>query len=288
VLFQDCLYGGTHSFVTEDLPHWGIAYDFLEGDDPKAWAQRLRPNTRAIYVETMTNPMLHVTDLKGVADFARENGLVSMIDNTTASPLYFRPAEWGFDLSLHSCTKYLNGHSDIVGGAVIGSAELVERIHRKLNHLGGSLDAHACSLLHRGLKTLSVRLPAQSQNALTLAGMLEAHPAVEFVRYPGLPSHPSHEHARRHLDGTGSLITLSLRGGAEAAERLARELAIVANAPSFGGVESLITRPAATSHAGLSPEARAALGITDGLVRVAIGIEAIEDLLEDFERGLSS
>jgi cystathionine beta-lyase/cystathionine gamma-synthase len=286
VLFQDCLYGGTHNFITEDLPQYGIAFDFLEGDAPDLWARRLHPRTRAIYVETMTNPMLHVTNLQAVVEFARAHGLVSMIDNTTASPLYFRPAEWGFDLSLHSCTKYLNGHSDLVGGAVLGSADLVVRIHHKLNHLGGSLDAHACSLLHRGMKTLSVRLPAQSANALALARMLEGHPAVELVRYPGLPGDLSHENARRFLDGFGGLVSFALTGGAQAAATFQRRLRLVANAPSFGGVESLATRPATTSHAGLTPEARASLGITDGLVRVAVGIEATEDLLEDFQQAL--
>jgi len=155
-LAQECLYGGTHDLVTKDLPELGISCDLIDGEDPRSWEDKLRPNTKAIYVETMTNPLLQIADLKAVVEFARNNGLISLVDNTFATPVNFRPAEWGFDISLHSCTKYLNGHSDIVAGAVISSAEIIEKITHKLNHLGGSLDPHACYLLHRGLQTLAL------------------------------------------------------------------------------------------------------------------------------------
>jgi len=186
LLAQNCLYGGTHDFITKDLPKLGIAVDFIDGDDPASWPAQLRPGTKAIYVETLSNPLLQIADLKAVVAFAGERGLVSMIDNTFASPINFRPSEWGFDLTLHSCTKYLNGHDDLVAGAVIGRADLVEGIKHKLDHLGGALDPHACFLLHRGIKTLAVRMRYQSDTAMKLASFLEQHPSVKSVNYPGL------------------------------------------------------------------------------------------------------
>ncbi|GAH81583.1 unnamed protein product, partial [marine sediment metagenome] len=184
MLAQDCLYGGTHDLITKDLPTLGISYDFIDADNPDSWEHQLQPNTKAIYVETMTNPLLQVGDLKAVVEFANAHGLVSVIDNTFASPVNFRPPEWGFDLSLHSCTKYLNGHSDIVAGAVIGCTDLIEKITHKLNHLGGSLDPHACFLLHRGVKTLAVRVKYQNESTIKIARFLEEHPAVKKVNYP--------------------------------------------------------------------------------------------------------
>ena len=208
LLAQDCLYGGTHDFVTEDFASFGIGYDFIDGEDPASWKKKLRPNTRAVYVETVTNPLLKVADLKAVVEFAREHGLISIIDNTFASPVNFRPAEWGFDLSLHSCTKYLNGHSDIVAGAVIGRSALIEKITHKLNHLGGSLDPHAAYLLHRGMKTLAVRMKFQSESAMRIAQFLEGHAAIEKVNYPGLPNHPAYQRAREFLNGFSAMLSL--------------------------------------------------------------------------------
>jgi cystathionine beta-lyase/cystathionine gamma-synthase len=288
LLAQDCLYGGTHAFIAEDFKALGLSYDFLDGRDPASWKEKLRPNTRAIFFETMTNPLLQVADLEAVVAFAREHGLVSVIDNTFASPVNFRPLDRGFDLSLHSCTKYLNGHSDIVGGAVIGGAGLVERIMQKLNHLGGSLDPHACFLLHRGLKTLAVRVRYQNESATKMARFLEGHPAVRQVNYPGLESHPGHGRARALFDGFGGMLSFELKGGLQAAEDFIRKTTLPFVAPSLGGVETLITRPATTSHAGLPPEERRRLGISDGLIRVSIGIEHTGDLIEDFDRALKN
>lgn len=284
LLAQDTLYGGTHGLITEDFRHFGIAFDFINGNDPDSWEAKLRHNTRAIYVETMTNPLLQVADLKSVAEFARKHHLVSMIDNTFASPVNFRPPEWGFDLSLHSCTKYLNGHSDIVGGAIIGRSDLVERITHRLNHFGGSLDPHACYLLHRGLKTLALRVKYQNESALKIARYLNEHPQVSGVNYPGLETHPSYNIARELFSGFSGMMSFELKGGREAAERFMQAVTIPIIAPSLGGVETLLTRPALTSHAGLSPEERNALGIRDGLIRLSVGIEATEEILEDFEQ----
>jgi cystathionine beta-lyase/cystathionine gamma-synthase len=288
LLVQDCLYGGTHDFITKDFAAFGITFDFIDGDDPDSWERYLRPNTKGIYVETITNPLMQVADLKAVVEFAKKDGLISLIDNTFSSPINFRPPEWGFDLSLHSCTKYLNGHSDIVAGAVIGRADLIERIRHRLNHLGGSLDPHTCFLLHRGMKTLAVRVKYQNESALQVARFLESHPMIEKVNYPGLESHPRNRRARELFDGFSGMLSFELKGDVEAAERFIQNTTLPVIAPSLGGVETLITRPATTSHVGLSPEDRRRLGISDGLIRVSVGIEATEDLIEDFEQALKA
>lgn len=288
LLVQAALYGGTYDFITQDLPAFGIAYDFIDGDEPDTWGEKIRPNTRAIYVETIANPLVQIPDLPAVVAFAHAHGLVALIDNTFASPVNFRPAEWGFDLSLHSATKYLNGHSDLVAGAIIGRAELVDKVSRRLDHLGGSLDPHAVSLLHRGVKTLALRVRYQNQSALQIARFLAAHPAVAQVNYPGLADHPQHQRAADLLDGFGGMLSFELKGGLAAAERFIRQVTLAVHAPSLGSVETLITRPATTSHAGMSPADRQRLGIHDGLIRLSVGIEAPEELIEDFDQALAA
>jgi cystathionine beta-lyase/cystathionine gamma-synthase len=285
-LAQECLYGGTHDFFSKDLPKLGISFDFVNGDDPDSWKGKIRPNTKAIYVETMTNPLLQVADLKAAVEFAKAHEIVSIIDNTFATPINFRPSEWGFDLSLHSCTKYLNGHSDIVAGAVIGRADMIEQITHKLNHLGGSLDPHACFLLHRGIKTLAVRIKYHNESTLKIARFLESHEAVEKVNYPGLISHPGHERAKELFDGFSGMLSFELRGGVEAAEDFMQKTTLPIIAPSLGGIETLITRPVTTSHASVAPEDLKRLGISDSLIRLSVGIEATEDLIEDFDQAL--
>ena len=286
LLAQDCLYGGTHDLLTNDFARFGISYDFMSGDDAGSWKAQLRPNTKAIYVEAMTNPTLQVADLKSVVRFAKAHGLVSIIDNTFASPINFRPVEIGFDLSLHSGTKYLNGHSDIVAGAVIGSSDLIEKITHKLNHLGGSMDPHAAFLLHRGMKTLALRVHYQNDSTLRLAQFLEKHPQVSKVNYAGLESHPQHARARELFEGFGGVLSFEVMGGVDAAQRLIERVKLPIIAPSLGGVETLITRPATTSHSGMSPADRARLGISDSLIRLSVGIEATEDLIADFDQAL--
>lgn len=288
LLVQDSLYGGTHDLITAELTQLGITHDFIDADRPDAWAARLRPNTRAIYVEAMTNPLLQVADLEAVAQFARAHRLLAIIDNTFATPVNFRPLTVGFHLSIHSATKYLNGHADIVAGAVAGDADTIERIRHKANHFGGCLDPHAAFLLKRGLKTLALRVRYQNDSALRIARFLEAHPRVARVNYPGLASHPRHERARRLFAGCGGVLSFELRGDAAQAPELERRVRLPAVAPSLGGVQTLMTRPAATSHAGLSPDERQHLGISDGLVRLSVGIEATEDLIEDLRRALDS
>lgn len=286
ILVQDPLYGGTHAFVHHDLPDLGIEHDVVRGDLPETWKAKLRPTTRMVWVETIANPLLQVPELDAVVTFAREHGLVAAIDNTFASPVNYRPCAAGFDLAIESATKYLNGHTDIVAGVIAGRADLVERAALKLKHLGGSLDPHACFLLQRGLKTLALRIARHNANALTLAEFLERRDGVGRVHYPGLPSSPEHARAKRYLQGFGGMVSFELEGGAEAADAMFARLVLPAVAPSLGGVETLVTRPSTTSHAGLSPTERAGAGITDGLVRVSVGIEDAEDLVEDFDRAI--
>ena len=285
-LAQDCLYGGTHDLITKDLPAYGISSDFICGKDPEAWKKLLRPNTKAVYVESITNPLMQVADLKAIAEFSREHRLYSIIDNTFTSPINFRPLEHGYDLSIHSCSKYLNGHSDIVAGAVIGPEELISKITHKLNHLGGTLDPHACFLLHRGIKTLAVRLRQQNASAMEIARFLESRPEVEKVHYPGLVSHPQHNRAGELFDGFGGMLSFELQGDVEQAERFIHNTTIPICAPSLGGVESLITRPVTTSHACLSPEECKQVGISESLIRLSVGLEATADMLSDFDQAL--
>lgn len=288
LLAQNCLYGGTHDFLTRDFPSFGISHDFIDADDPGSWETKIRPETKAIYVETLTNPLLEVADLEAVAKFARARGLVSIIDNTFATPVNFRPLEHGFDLSVHSCTKYLNGHSDIVAGAVMGREEHIDRIKQKLDHLGGSLDPHAAYLLHRGVKTLAVRVRQQNASALEIATFLASRAEVARVNYPGLPNHPRHDRARRLFSGFGGMLSFELHGNAGATKRFISATKLPIKAPSLGGPETLLSQPVVTSHAGMSREDRQKLGITDGLVRMSVGLEATEDIIEDFAQALGN
>jgi len=288
ILFQNTLYGGTHDFTTKDLPTMGIEYDFIDPADPGSWEAKLRPNTKVIYVESISNPLMGVGDLRAVVDFAKAHNIVSMIDNTFASPYNFRPPEIGFDISLHSCTKYMNGHSDIVAGAVVGTTEWVEKIKYKLDHLGGTLDPHACFLLHRGLKTLALRMERHNSNAFTMARHLSEHPKVKSVNYPGLETNPGHEVARELFDGFSGMVSFELTGDANDVDRFLRAAQLPIVTASLGGPETLLTLPSATSHAGLSRKDRETIGISDTLVRMSVGIEAVEDLIEDLDQALTA
>jgi cystathionine gamma-synthase/cystathionine gamma-lyase/cystathionine beta-lyase len=288
LLAGECLYGGTHDIVTQHAADLGLTYTFVDPQRPETWKPALRPSTRLFLVETISNPLMRVPRLREVAEFARQERLVSVVDNTFASPVNFRPLGVGFDLSFHSATKYLNGHSDLVAGCVLGSEPMIARVRRTLNHFGGSLDAHAAFLLARGSKTLALRVRAQNANAQALARFLASHPKIAEVNYPGLETHPDHSHARALLSGFGGMLSLRLKGGLEAAERLLGTVRIPYMAPSLGGVETLIVRPAASSHAGMSREERARAGIPDDLVRVSCGIESADDLIDDFRQALEA
>ena len=286
VIAHDSLYGGAQSWLQHDAGHFGIAYTPIDATHDHGWAKALRPTSRVIYVEGITNPMVQVLDLEAVVRFARQNGLVSVIDNTFPTPYNFRPAEIGFDIVVHSATKYLNGHSDIVAGVVAGSQAHVDRIRHVLNHLGGSLDPHACFLLERGLKTLALRVERQNHNAMALARFLAGHPKVRKVNYPGLETDLGHATARKLFRGFGGMLSFYTHTP-EQATRLLERLTIPLHAASLGSVESLVVRPSRSSHLGLSVEERERLGVTDELVRVSVGIESAEELIADFEHALA-
>jgi cystathionine gamma-synthase/cystathionine gamma-lyase/cystathionine beta-lyase len=286
LLLGDCLYGGTHSFVTKFADELGWTYTFVDPHAPDAWAAAVTAKTRVFLVESITNPLIRVGKLREVAAFAKNAGLVSIIDNTFASPINFRPLSIGFDLVFHSATKYLNGHSDVVAGCVMGSEKLMAGVRHALAHYGAALDPHAGYLLARGIKTMALRVKAQNQIALELATFLESHPAIATVSYPGLAKHPDHSYAKELFSGCGGMLSIQLKGGIAAAERMLAALELPAVAPSLGGVESLVTRPSTTSHSGMSAEDRARHGITDDLIRVSCGIENAQDLIDDFGQAL--
>jgi len=286
LLSHKSLYGGTASFILEDLPRYGITFDLIDTTDPSGWSMMLKPNTKVIYTETITNPMLEVPELGAIVDFAKENNLISMIDNTFASPVLFSPSELGFDISLHSCTKYINGHSDIVAGAVIGSDKLIKIITSRMNHFGGSLNPGACFLLHRAIKTLELRMIRQSKNAGQIALFLENHPEVLSVNYPGLVSNNSYERAKKYLSGFSAMVSFEVVGGKTRSIKFMDQLDIAINAPSLGGVETLITLPALSSHSGMDPAERVKAGITDSLIRLSVGIESVDDLITDLDQAL--
>jgi cystathionine gamma-synthase/cystathionine gamma-lyase/cystathionine beta-lyase len=286
LIASECLYGGTHDFLTGHAADLGWTCSFVDAGRPETWEAARTDRTRVFLVETITNPLMRVGLLDRVAAFGRREGIVTVIDSTFASPVNFRPLQAGFDLVFHSATKYLGGHSDLVAGAVMGGTDLVERVRKTVNLFGGSLDPHAGFLLARGIKTLSLRVQAQNANALALARFLEDHPAVAAVHYPGLASHPDHAHAAELLSGFGGMLSLRLHGGEQAAQALADAVTLAYSAVSLGGVETLVTRPAATSHAGMSPQDRDSLGITADLIRVSSGIEGTQDLVGDFAQAL--
>lgn len=287
ILVQADLYGGTHHLITSMFADYGITYSFVDGSDPSQWGECLTPTTRGIYLETLSNPLLKIPDLQGAVGFAREHGLISMIDNTFASPVNFEAAEFGFDVVLHSATKYLNGHSDVAAGAILGRDDLVKKIKKRLDHLGGVLDPHACFLLHRGLKTLALRVRQQNENAFVLAKFLEEHPAVTSVHYPGLSGDPFHEQAVKYLQGFGGMVSFTVEGGLPVAHAWQKELKLPLSAASLGGVETLVTIPAENSHAGLTADELKDAGIDRSLIRVSVGIEAVDDLVEDFSQALA-
>lgn len=280
LLIQRNVYGGTNTFL-QDLARWGIQHTEVDATQPETWAESLRPTTRAFYVEGISNPLMEVPELAAVVSFCREQGLRSVIDNTFLSPQQYRPVEQGFDLVCHSATKYLAGHSDLVAGTVAGSAELVEQVLHLQSHLGGSLDPDACFLLDRGLKTLHLRVPYQAATALRLARFLDSHAGVTRVLYPGLQSDPNHARAQV-FTGHGGMLSFEARDP----ERFLERVQIPLNAASLGGVESLVVRPARSSHLGMDPAERQRIGITDALVRVSVGVEDPEDLLADFAQAL--
>ncbi len=280
------IYGGTRRLFDEELGRFGIAVTYVEPTQPRAWRRAIRKTTRAIFFESPTNPVMRVVDPVPVASIAKDYGVALLVDSTFASPINFRPLEHGADVVITSATKSLNGHSDVTAGAVAGTQSVVDEVTRLSRLWGPCLDSHAAWLLDRGMKTLSLRVARQNTNGMAVATWAEGQPEIAEVRYPGLPSHPDHGIAARVLDGFGGMVGLVVRGGAGGAEQFLRRLRLVTHAPSLAGVESLVSEPRITSHASLTPEQRAELGIPDGFVRLSCGIEDTDDIVDDLRQAL--
>lgn len=286
VCFDD-VYGGTFRILDKVTRHAGIEPTFVDLSDIKNLEKAIRPNTKMVWMETPTNPMLKLCDLKAIAEICRQKKIISVCDNTFMSPFFQNPLEFGIDMVVHSTTKYINGHSDVVGGFVgVNDAGLAERLAFLQNAMGGVPGPFDSWLVMRGVKTLAVRMERHQENARKIAGFLEEHSHIKRVIYPGLKSHPQHDLAKKQMRGFGGMITMELSGGLDKARTFLEKVKIFALAESLGGVESLIEHPAIMTHASIPKEARERLGISDGLVRLSVGIESIEDLIEDLDQAL--
>ena len=286
VVLQRALYGGTANLVREEFPKFGIEYSFVDSNEVKSFQDQLQSNTKLIYIETPSNPLLEITDIKAIADFAKSKGLLTMIDNTFASPVNQNPITFGIDVVIHSATKYLGGHSDILAGTVITSEAHIDRIFQLAKNLGGSLSDFTVWMLERSIKTLGLRVKQQNENALNLAIWLQQHEFVNKVYYPGLPSHPGHSIAKKQMNGFGGMLSFELHEEINSLN-FQEELKLIKSSMSLAGVESTILSPAITSHALLSIEERNKQGITDGLLRLSVGIEEIKDLKEDIDHAIA-
>jgi O-succinylhomoserine (thiol)-lyase len=288
VLVHDDLYGGTYRLLTQIVARHGIGVDFVNMRDLAALQDAIRPQTRMLWVETPTNPLMNLVDLRAIADIARPEGLRTVCDNTFLSPYFQNPLALGFDIVVHSTTKYLNGHSDVVGGAaIVSDATLAEQLAFHQNAMGTCAGPQDCFLVLRGIKTLPLRMEAHNRNALALAQWLEAHPRIRRVFHPGLPSHPQHELALRQARGFGGTFSFTVRGGRQAVYALLENVRLFTLAESLGGVESLISHPTTMTHASMPEAERERVGITEDLVRVSVGIEHIDDLITEMERALA-
>ncbi|MBU2527211.1 MAG: PLP-dependent aspartate aminotransferase family protein [Bacteroidetes bacterium] len=285
VVFQKELYGGTMNLIFTEFPKYGISYSFAENEEVVSFEKVIRSNTKIIYIETPSNPLLTITDIAAVSKLAKSKGILTMIDNTFASPVNQNPYDFGIDIILHSATKYLGGHSDILAGAVAASQAHIDQIFKSAINFGGSLSDFTVWLLERSIKTMALRVQAQNQNAQQMAEFLLAHKAVDRVFYPGLPSHPTHAIAKKQMHGFGGMLSFELKPDYDT-EKFLQSLQLIKPSMSLAGVESTMLSPTKTSHALLSAEERANQGIRDGLIRFSVGIEGVEDLVADIENAI--
>ncbi len=285
IVLQKSLYGGTYNFINEEFSKYGIEYSFTDGLKPKDFEAKIKKNTKVIFVETPSNPLLTITDLNAIARIARKHKLVSMIDNTFASPVNQNPIDFGIEVVIHSATKYMGGHSDICAGAVASTKENLEHIFQLAKNLGGSLSDYTVWLLERSIKTMGIRVKAQSANAQRLSEFLDSHSEIDRVYYPGLPNHPGHELAKSQMSGFGGMMSFELNADYDASE-FQKALKLIKSTMSLAGVESTVLSPTQTSHALIGPEERKNQGIADGLIRFSVGIEEPEDLIADIEQAL--
>jgi cystathionine beta-lyase/cystathionine gamma-synthase len=288
IVAQRDIYGGANKFLSQWLPKLGIETTFVDTTEYDQHARAIRPNTKLLYLESPTNPTLRVVDFKKVAAIAREHKLISMIDATFGTPINQHPAEFGIDLVMHSGTKYLAGHSDLICGVVAGRRELMETIWQTRTTLGNCMDPHASWMLIRGLKTLAVRVTRHNENALRVAEFLSAHAKVRSVHYPFLKSHPQYSVARQQMSGGGGIVTFEVEGTGGDARRATEAMRLFTLAPSLGSVDSLVSIPVLTSHAMIPAEARAKMGVTEQMIRLSVGIENAEDLIADLQHALQA
>lgn len=287
VVVQKTIYGGAYAFITEEFPKYGIEFDFTDGFQESDFSEKIKSNTKVIYVETPSNPLMLITDLTMIARLAKRHGLVSMIDNTFASPVNQTPADFGIDIMIHSATKYMSGHSDICAGAVAASQEHIQHIWNLAKNIGGSLSDYTVWLLERSLKTMVLRVKAQNRSAKKMAKWLDAHPLVGRVYYPGLKSHPDYEIAKSQMRGFTGMLSFELITSVDA-DSFMKSLRLIKQSMSLAGVESTVLSPAKTSHALLTPEERSHQGIADGLIRFSVGIENKKDLIADLEQAFEA
>ena len=281
------VYGPTRTLLEKELVRFGVQSTFVDSSNPENVKNALKPETAIVYIETPANPTLSISDIKACADIAHEAGALLVVDNTFCSPYLQKPLDLGADIVLHSMTKFVNGHSDVVAGMLVSKDEaLIKKMHGVLCQMGGTIDPHQAWLVLRGVKTLALRVKAAQENAGKLAEELEKHDKIEWVKYPGLPSHPQHELAKKQMSGFGAMISFGLKGGVEAGKKVMDSVGLCTLAVSLGGIESLIQHPASMTHAGLSPEARKQAGIGDGLVRLSVGCEDYRDIKDDIWQAL--
>jgi cystathionine beta-lyase/cystathionine gamma-synthase len=288
IVAQRDIYGGVTKFLSQWLPRLGIETTFVDTNDMEQHEGAIRPNTKIIHIESPTNPTVRVVDLEKIAALARKHGVISTIDSTFATPINCRPAEWGIDLVLHSGTKYFGGHSDLICGIATGRRDLIDQIHHTRTTLGCCMDPHAAFLLLRGIKTLAVRVERQNESALQIAKFLNQHPNVTRVHYPLLSEHADYEIAKKQMAGAGCVVSFEVDGSGADACRVAESLNLFTLAPSLGGVDSLVTIPVLTSHAMIAPELRQKMGVTEQMIRLSVGIENVDDLISDLDKGLSA
>lgn len=287
MISSDAVYGPSRGVMEKYWSSFGVESSYIDTSSLENIKKAIRPNTKVLYIESPTNPTIALTDIRAAAEIAHQHNILVVVDNTFCSPILQKPLDLGADVVLHSMTKFINGHADIVAGAVIAKTkELDAKIRPTMINLGCNIDPTQAYMVIRGLKTLSVRVLKQQENAVILAEWLEKHPKIAWVKYPGLPSHPQYELGKRQMAGPGSLISFELKGGIEAGKTLMNNIKMILLAVSLGGVESLMSHPASMTHSKMAKEARAACGISDGLVRFAVGIEDIDDLLKDLEQAL--
>ncbi len=287
MISTNAVYGPSRAVLERDFSRFGVECDFVDTADLSQIEKAIRPNTKLLYIETPTNPTMVLTDIKAAAELAHKHNILVCVDNTFSSPYLQKPLDLGADIALHSVTKFINGHADIVGGALVAKdAEVYKKLRQTMVFMGCNMDPHQAYLVNRGLKTLAIRMERSEQSAKLVAEFLEAHPKVEWVKYPGLKSHPQHELAKEQMSGFGAMISFGLKGGFAAGETMMNNVHLAMLAVSLGGVETLIQHPASMTHAGLSVEARDAAGIGDGLVRFSVGIEDCEDIISDLEHAL--